>query len=419
MSYQLVNFCDEDCENNGGTVTGLTYVFDPATQKGTYSLVQNSGIFRRSSDGVTWSGVSTYAPVDSEIGTYKLAYGAGKYAAALDDEIYTYTEPANSTDPGSWTSVTTSDETISMLHGSGSLLMAITNKTVASKTFSNYRIWTSSGWSLPVSFDFFANSGSYGFTSGVQNSLVLDLIALSTGTYAVLLKNSGLTDGATTTTSTTTSTTPAYPYNYNTYAVKVFSVSDAGVVSILYTLGFSSASDPVKLLQVRNNLYVACPTQVLTTKLNSLTASSTLTAVAGNNLPTFTNITNIGTNGRNLAVLNGTSSLYVYNPSTITWSEVNIYGLTNRPTPASPDLTNMYSVNGQLFILDGESDLYRTFNLASWTYVKNVTIRDTESSEFFFVNNRPFLAGTVNSIGYLLVNQRITRVYPSFVPKCD
>lgn len=420
MSYQLVSFAQ------GGPVRDLLHVFDPVKQSGTYSLVQNQGYFRRSVDGVTWSDTDDYARVDSETGEYKLAYGAGRYGAALTDELYLYTEPTTGDADGSWTSTTVTGETLKFFHGSSNLLMAVTNVTASNyDVFRTYKPSTGT-WSSATSFDFFATSTAVPNTAGTQNTRVLGLLPLSSGLYAALVENTGLTDGTTTTTSTTTSTTPAYPYNFGTYSVKIFNVSDDGVVSVLYNLGLTGAYTPVKMVQVRNYLYVVCETAVLTTKLTTLSNASTFSLVTGTNIPTFVNIANAATNGRFLLVhddhtggVSTLDTLHVYNPSTRIWTDANIYSSAKRPTPADPDFGVIVDAPGQVYILDGDYDLYRSFNLSSWTYVKNTVIRDIDPTGFFFANGRPFMVATFSGIDYLVVRERVTKVTPSFVPKCN
>lgn len=420
MSYQLVSF------EQGGPVRDLLYVFDPVKQSGTYSLVQNQGYFRRSVDGVTWSGTSDYAAVDTETGEYKLVYGAGKYAAALTDELYLFTEPTTLAPTGSWASTSTAGQTLKFLHGSGNLVLAVSNVTASNyDVFRTYKPSTGT-WSTASSFDFFTTSTVVPNTSGVQNTRVLALLALSSGLYAALVENTGLTDGSTTTTSTTTSTTPAYPYNFGKYSLKVFNVDDDGAVTVLYNLGVSDAYTPVKLVQVRNYLYIVCTTAVLTTKLTTLAASSTFSLVTGTNIPTFVNIANASTNGRFLLVhddhtggVSTLDTLHVYNPSTRVWTDINIYSSAKRPTPAEPDYSVIVDAPGQVFILDGDYDLYRSFNLSSWTYVKNTVIRDIDPTGFFFANGRPFLIAEFSGLDYLIVKERVTKVSPTFVPKCN
>lgn len=413
MSYQLVSF------EQGGPVRDLLYVFDPVKQSGTYSLVQDEGYFRRSVDGVTWSNTSEYTRVDSEPGEYKLVYGAGKYAAALTDELYLYSETANT-----WTSTTTSNQAIQHLHGSGNLILAVSSAGDYD-VFRTYKPSTGT-WSTPSSFDFFAATAY----PGVQNTKVLALLALSSGLYAALVENTGLLDGTTTTTTTstssTTSTTAPYPFNFKKYAVKIFNVDDDGGVTVLYHIGVTDAYTPVKMVQVRNYLYLVCETAILTTKLTTLSSSSTFSLVAGTNIPTFVNIANAATNGRFLLVhddhtggVTTLDTLHVYNPSTRVWTDVNMYSSAKRPTPADPDYSIIVDAPGQVFILDGDYDLYRSFNLSSWTYVKNTVIRDIDPTGFFFANGRPFMVAEFSGLDYLLVKERVTKVAPTFVPKCN
>lgn len=439
MSYQLVSFA------NGGSVADVKYIYDPITQKGTYSLVQNDGLFRRSNDGVTWSDENDYAPLEDPAvtGSYKLAFGAGKYVAALGSKAYVYTEPTTGTPTGSWDDTTYTGETLNLLHGSGNLAMHVTNATSTGVTFSQFRTLTPSGWSQPQVFDYYTDTANYTFSAGLQNTRILDLVALSSGLYAALVTKVNLqntyvngtttttsttttTTTATTTTSTTTTTTLVYPYDKSEYAVKVFSVSDEGAVTVLYTIAFDlpgnlteSEEDQMKVVQVRNYLYVTAVTKVLSVKLTSLTSASQFVEVAGTNVPTFVDITNAATNGRLLLVLDETDTLYTYNPSTRTWVEVNLYQSAKRPAPESIDLSIIDYSNGQVYILDGESDLYRSTTLASWSYVQNLVIRDTDSSDVFFVNNRPFLTGEILGLGYLIVKERVTKSLPTFVPKCN
>lgn len=445
MSYQLVSFA------NGGSVADVKYIYDPITQKGTYSLVQYDGLFRRSNDGVTWSDENDYAPLEDPAvtGAYKLAFGAGKYVAALASKAYVYTEPTTGTPTGSWDDTTYTNETLNLLHGSGNLALHVTDATSGGVTFSQFRTLTPSGWSLPHVFDYYTDTANYTFSSGLQNTRVIDVTALSSGLYAALVRKVNLqntyvngtttttsttttTTTATTTTSTTTTTTLVYPYNKSEYAVKIFSVSDAGAVTVLYTLAFDAddyeldlvgKEDQLKLVQVRNYLYITAPNAVLSTKLTTLTSASQLVKVAGTGLPTFVNVSNAATNGRVLLVLDDrdseTDKLYTYNPSTRIWTEVNLYQSARRPTPEVVDLSIIDYSNGQVYILDGESDLYRSTTLASWSYVQNLVIRDTDSSDVFFVNNRPFLTGEILGLGYLIIKERVTKSLPTFVPKCN
>lgn len=441
MSYQLVSFA------NGGSVADVKYVYDPITQKGTYSLVQNDGLFRRSNDGVTWSDENDYAPLEDPAvtGNYKLAFGAGKYVAALGSKAYVYTEPTTGTPTGSWDDTTYTGETLNLLHGSGNLAMHVTNATSTGVTFSQFRTLTPSGWSQPQVFDYYTDTANYTFSAGLQNTRILDLVALSSGLYAALVTKVNLqntyvngtttttsttttTTTATTTTSTTTTTTLVYPYTKSEYAVKIFSVSDAGAVTVLYTIAFDAddfdldltgKETQLKLVQVRNYLYVTTPTAVLSVKLTTLTSATQFVEVAGVNKPTLVDVTNTATNGKVLLVLDETDTLYTYNPSTRVWNEVNLYQSAKRPTPEVVDLSIIDYSNGQVYILDGESDLYRSTTLSSWSYVQNLVIRDTESSDVFFVNNRPFLTGEILGLGYLIVKERVTKSLPTFVPKCN
>lgn len=419
MSYQLVSF------STGGEVEALLYRYNNVTEQGTYSLVQNSGKFRRSVDGVTWN--DNYREVDTISADYKLAFGAGRYASASATKLYL--EPADHTvNPNdTWDATPLTGEDVTLLHGSGDLLIAVST---ASSSYSKFRTYNkvSKNWNTAGEFDFFLDSGSVSGTSGVQNSLVLDLIQLSSGLYAVLLKNTDLTGGLTTTTTTTTSTTSTttsttlpYPYNYNDYAVKIFSVDGTGALTVLYHLAFGNTEDPVKLIQVRNYLYAICPNKVLSAKLARLTSATTFVEVGGTNVPTFTGLIDAGTNGRNLIVLEDNVDgdlLYSYNPTTRTWAEVDVYQAARKPTPALVDLQLMTGL-GQVFVLDGEYDLYRSSNLTSWSYVQNTVIRDTESYGMFFANNRVFLVGDVSGVTYLIVKERITKAMPVFVPKCN
>lgn len=426
MSYQLVRF------PVGGEVTDLMYRYDNVTEQGTYSLVQNSGKFRRSVDGVTWS--DDYREVDTVAATYKLAFGAGKYAAVSSTKIYLEPDDhdVDPTDP--WpVSLELANGQITHLHGSGDLLFAAYTVDGAQGDYSAYRTYNkvTNAWNNAQQFDFFLDSGIVS-SVGLQNSLILDVVLLSSGLYAALLKNTGLTGGTTTTTSvtttttsagttsTTTSTTLPYPYNFSDYAVKIFSVSSTGAINVLYNLGFANNSDPVKLIQVRNFLYVVCPNKILTAKLTRLTSATTFSELGGTNIPTFTDLSDAGTNGRMLVVLEDDTSdrLHTYNPSTRTWTTLNLYQSARRPAPALVDL-QLITALGQVYILDGEYDLYRSSNLTSWVYIKNTVIRDTESYSMFFANNRPFLAGDVSGESYLIVRERITKVAPTFVPKCN
>lgn len=421
MAYQLVTFAE------GGAVRGLTYVYDAVTKTGMYSLLQNDGTFKQSSNALSWTDRASIG----DTGDFQLVYGAGKYAAALSTMVYLYSESENT-----WSNNTVNlpdEEIVRILPSIGGGLVAKSNSLMLvtdytdveiSKTYSLYRTYNSvtANWNTPVFFDLSKSEAS------VQNAIVLDVVPLTSGLFAALLQGVGLVDGQiTTTTSTTTTTTSLSPYSLQNYVVQIFSIDNkTGTVSVLYNLSLN-AFNAFKLIQVRSSLYVASEIGLHYVKLNGLTALSEFNQLYGVDIPDFTskNVMNVASDGRLLLVntYNPTSDmddlLYVYNPSTRVWTEADIYTATGMPRPTNVSYEQILSFPGQVIVFDGENDVYTTSNLKSWQYIEDTLISSTGSNTVFYVNNRLFLEGLLGIKNYLIVNEKVTRRSTNFVPKCN